>query len=233
MNNVMKCIITGAGKGVGFEMALALNKVNNYEIHALSRSKDDLLHLKELAIKNDNKSIYTLSGDINDITQQQWETYLREIGGVDILILNAAELIVKPLSETTNDEWQRIFKTNFWTPLNFINWSIPMFNKGPKQILIIGTIGVLPNFKQLPNIAAYLASKAALHCLLESYAAELKDLNFHFNLIALGSTDTRMSAQVTQTAAKQSPQKVALYIKDYLLNEGLNNNGEIKIVNQF
>ena len=120
---------------------------------------------------------------------------LRELGALDVLVLNAG--IYGPMGPTESvslDEWRRAIDINLFGVLLPSRALIPHFKKagGGKIIVLSGGGATNP----LPNISAYAASKAAVVRLMETLAEELKPFHVDVNAIAPGALATRLVDEV-------------------------------------
>lgn len=189
----MNIVITGAGKGIGFDTALALAENRDNKVIALSRDEAGLNLLKDRAGGNglQNIDIYPLDllkvsgGDINAIARKYQQ--------IDVLINNAGILINKPFAETTIEDWQSVFNTNLFATVNLVQLLLPyMSHNELSHIVNIGSMGGFTGTSKFNGLSAYSASKAALGNLAETLAEELKEYNIRVNCLALGSVNTSM-----------------------------------------
>jgi NAD(P)-dependent dehydrogenase (short-subunit alcohol dehydrogenase family) len=120
---------------------------------------------------------------------------LRELGGLDVLVLNAG--IYGPMGATESvplDEWRRALDINLYGVLLPCRAVIPHFKKAGRGKIIVLSGGGATN--PLPNISAYAASKAAVIRLMETLAEELKPFRVDVNAIAPGALKTRLVDEV-------------------------------------
>lgn len=190
----MNIVITGASSGVGFEAVLELILQNNHHVVALARSHDKLKRLYEIAKGlNPDCNLYPARFDI---VHDDYETGLlpfinEKIGHVDILINNAGILINKPFMEITTIDFAEMLQTNVLGHVKMIKQLVPIMPSG-SHIVNIGSMGGFQGSVKFPGLAAYSASKAALHTLTECLALELADKKINVNCLALGSAQTEM-----------------------------------------
>jgi NAD(P)-dependent dehydrogenase (short-subunit alcohol dehydrogenase family) len=190
----MNIVITGASSGVGFEAVLELILQNEHHVVALARSHDKLKRLYEIAKGlNPDCNIYPARFDI---VHDDYETGLlpfinEKIGHVDILINNAGILINKPFMEITTIDFAEMLQTNVLGHVKMIKQLVPIMPTG-SHIVNIGSMGGFQGSIKFPGLAAYSASKAALHTLTECLALELADKKINVNCLALGSAQTEM-----------------------------------------
>ncbi|MGB4775728.1 MAG: SDR family oxidoreductase [Daejeonella sp.] len=226
----MNIIISGASSGVGFEAVLELALSNNHQIIALARNEDKLRNLYEIAINlNPDCTLYPV---IFDIGHTNYETTLvpiikKHLGTVDILINNAGLLINKSFEELSELDFVEMLQANFLGHVKMIQQILP-FMKENAHIVNIGSMGGFQGSVKFPGLAAYSASKAALHNLTECLALELSNRKIKVNCLALGSAQTEMLEKAFPDY--QSPVmafEMGKYIADFALTGHKFFNGKI------
>ncbi len=190
----MNIVITGASSGVGYEAALELIADTDNSVIALARSEDKLQLLSETALsQNPVCNLFTTAFDIihGDYTDELVPFITACIGKVDVLINNAGALVSKPFEEVTQLDFAEMLQSNLLGHVKMIQSLLPLMKKGA-HIVNIGSMGGYQGSVKFPGLAAYSASKAALHALTECLASELEDRNIKINCLALGSAQTEM-----------------------------------------
>lgn len=190
----MNIVITGASSGVGYEAALELILDTDNAVIALARSEDKLERLNEIALSlNPDCNLITTMFDIvhGDYTADLVPFIEDRIGNVDALINNAGTLINKPFEQLTQLDFAEMLQTNLLGHVKMIQFLLPLMRKGA-HIVNIGSMGGFQGSVKFPGLAAYSASKAALHTLTECLALELADRDIKINCLALGSAQTEM-----------------------------------------
>jgi NAD(P)-dependent dehydrogenase (short-subunit alcohol dehydrogenase family) len=189
----MNIIITGASSGIGFEAALEFSLNTKNKVVCIARSADKLRKLHEIA-----KSITpecTLLPVAFDLVNDDYNALIpfvkERLGQVDILINNAGSLINKPFLETTENDLAEMLEFNVMSHFKMIRYMLPFLRSG-SHILNIGSMGGFQGSIKFAGLAAYSASKAALHTLTECLAQELVETGIKINCLALGSAQTEM-----------------------------------------
>ena len=190
---VMNIIITGASSGIGFEAALEFSLDTKNKVVCIARSADKLRKLHEIA-----KSITpdcTLLPVAFDLVNDDYNAlipFIREkLGTIDILINNAGSLINKPLLETTENDLAEMLENNVISHFKMTRYMLQFMDSGA-HIVNIGSMGGFQGSIKFPGLAAYSASKGALHILTECMAQELVQTGIKINCLALGSAQTEM-----------------------------------------
>lgn len=190
----MNIVITGASSGVGFESVLELTGSGAHKVVALARSEDKLSKLQEIALAlNPDCVLYSAKFDI---VHDDYETGLipfikDRMGTVDVLINNAGSLINKPFMEISQLDFAEMLQNNLLGHVKMIQHITPLM-PAKSHIVNIGSMGGFQGSEKFPGLAAYSASKAALHTLTECLAIELADREISINCLALGSAQTEM-----------------------------------------
>lgn len=226
----MNIVISGASSGVGFEAVLELIGSGNHKIVALARSEDKLYKLQEIALAlNPGCMLYTAQFDIvHDDYENDLLPFIKErMGSVDVLINNAGSLINKSFMQTSQLDFVEMFQNNLLGHIKMIQHIAPLM-PAKSHILNIGSMGGFQGSVKFPGLAAYSASKAALHALTECLAAEFADKQICVNCLALGSAQTEMLEKAFP--AYQSPVlafEMGKYIADFALSGQKFFNGKI------
>lgn len=189
----MNIIITGASSGIGFEAALELTLDSKNKVVCIARSADKLRKLLEIAKQiNPECTLLPVEFDlINDDYAALAPFLKQQLGKVDILINNAGQLINKSFLETTEADLATMLETNVISHFKMIKCTLPFMEAGA-HILNIGSMGGFQGSIKFPGLAAYSASKSALHTLTECLALELAPSGIKVNCLALGSAQTEM-----------------------------------------
>lgn len=190
----MNIVITGASSGVGFEAVLELILNTDNAVIAVARSEDKLDQLSEIAIGlNPDCNLITSKFDIvhGDYTADLVPFVEERFVNVDVLINNAGTLINKPFEQITQLDFVDMLQTNLLGHVKMIQHLLPLMRRG-SHIVNIGSMGGYQGSVKFLGLAAYSASKAALHTLTECLALELADRNIKINCLALGSAQTEM-----------------------------------------
>ena len=223
----MVVVVTGASKGIGFELIKLLSKSN--KVYCVSRSVDSILKLREKLSNPEN--LFYLKADICKLDQQAINEWIQE-DEVDVLINNAGLLINKPFLEQTYADYQSVLDVNLFGTINMSQLLMSKLQRSKGQIVNIGSIGGIQGSSKYPGLSVYSSSKGAISILTECMAVELKELNIKVNCLALGAVQTEMlNSAFPGFKAQVSAQKMAQYIVNFISNGALLSNGLIIPVN--
>jgi len=189
-------LITGASKGLGKAMAVALGAAGA-RIALVSRSVEQLNEVGR-AVKDAGGDARVFQADVSN--EEQVRNLERDVTGafgkVDILINNAGINIRKPLIEFTLEEWQRVLDTNLTSVFLVCRSFIPHM-KGAGYGRIINMASIM-SWVSLPGRAAYSASKTALLGVTRALALELAADSITVNAISPGPFATEMNTTLMQ-----------------------------------
>jgi len=200
-------IITGTSSGIGFELVSIFSK-KNHKVLALSRDNSKLRGLKL-------DGVDAIDFDLNHNEYAKINEFLKKVEKIDILINNAGYLVNKPFSETTLEDFQKVYSTNVFSVAMLIKNTIDFMESG-SNVLNISSIGGIQGSVKFPGLSAYSSSKGALNILTEMLAEEFKDRGIHFNSLALGSVQTKMLEKAFPNfTASTSASEMAEYIYNF------------------
>jgi NAD(P)-dependent dehydrogenase (short-subunit alcohol dehydrogenase family) len=213
-------IITGTSRGIGYELALQFANAG-HNVLAISRKTPQALI--------DHQNISCLSVDLSDESQlDKIVTFLSSTWkNVDAIIHNAGSLLLKPFSETTQKDFEDIYKVNVFAVANLTRICIPYLHKG-SHVVTISSMGGIQGSLKFAGLAAYSSSKGAVITLSELLSEEYKDKGIAFNVLALGSVQTEMLAEAFP--GYQAPiqaNEMADYIYNFTLTGNKYFNGKV------
>lgn len=194
-------LITGANRSIGLEVAKQLSKKGLF-VYLGSRDLEKGNAVADELKKNGYENIKAIEIDVtnsNSILAAK-KVIESEQGKLDILINNAGILGTNPqlASDTSIEEIQKVFDTNFFGVINVTQTFLELLKKSenPRISNITSGLGSLtlhsdPSWKYYGiKTAGYGTSKAALNAYTIALAYELKELSFKVNAIDPGYTAT-------------------------------------------
>ncbi|MBA2610696.1 MAG: SDR family oxidoreductase [Bacteroidetes bacterium] len=191
----MTILITGASKGIGFEMVKLFSQSQNTFVIGVSRNTEPLT---KLVNQKNTHSVLPLKADITSPQDhKKIVKTLKALGlKIDVLINNAGEIINKPFEKITAKELHSVYNTNVFGPFMLVQTLLPFFTKNKKSHIVnISSMGGFQGSSKFPGLSAYSSSKAALSGLTECLAEELKPKNISVNCLAIGAVQTEMLAK--------------------------------------
>lgn len=180
-------IVTGAGSGIGKATAIELSKQGATVVVTglhLSSCKETLKFIKNgIALKCDvSKKV-----DIQKTVAKVIKKYKK----IDILVNNAGVLVQKPLTETTERDWDFVLDVNL-KGIFLMTQAVAKHMIKRKQGAII-SIASIAGQVGFPALSAYCASKGGIINLTREFALELAPYNIRVNAIAPAAIRTDMT----------------------------------------
>jgi len=222
IENKLIALITGAGSGIGAEIAKELSQKN---IHTIITDKTLIgLRKTEEAILSNKGTCTVAQLDMQDflgIDRLGFEVFKRW-KKLDIMISNAAILgTLGPIHHQNSEEFQEVLKVNAVSNHRLIRSFEALLKKGnnPKAIFLSSSLVANPK----PFWGAYSVSKAMLEHIVKIWALENKNNNLSISLIDPGETDTPMRRQAMpgeNSKLLRKPQDVAkLILKEIFIDK--------------
>ena len=184
-------LITGAGQGIGYTLAVGLGKAGARLI-LNDRNKNRL----DKALKKMETQGIKATGVLFDVRNEneiaeEIKVAQKEVGPIDILVNNAGIQIRGPLEKYGADKWQEIIETNLTSVFLVSKAIVPTMirRNGGKIINICSVQSELAR----PTIAPYTASKGGVKMLTKGMATDWGKYNIQVNGLAPGYIRTLLT----------------------------------------
>jgi len=190
-------LVTGSSRGIGREVARELSaKGARVAVHYRADSEA----ARETLASLEGGPHAAFAADVADADSARAlvEGVAREMGGIDVLVNNAAIFEAHPVLEVDFAGWQaawsRTIATNLVGPANlsFLAARI-MIERGGGRVVNVSSRGA---FRGEPDTPAYGASKAGLNAMSQSMAQALAPHGVYFYVVAPGFVETDMAASL-------------------------------------
>jgi NADP-dependent 3-hydroxy acid dehydrogenase YdfG len=185
-------IVTGAGRGIGKAIALALAGEGS-NLVLVARTEEQIEAVGDLARKQEVK-VLALKADVRvekDVKTVVQET-VRTFGRIDILVNNAGVLPEStrvPLAEISEEDWDKVLTTNLKGMFLFTKNVLPVMKTENEGFIV--TVSSLMGRWGFTNLSTpYTASKFGICGLTETLFKEVKDTNIRVSMVCPGVVDT-------------------------------------------
>ena len=201
--NSRVALITGAGRGLGRELAIALAR-SGVAIAALDRDAEGLMSL-EAQLRRENRPFAWELADVTDAPSVAAKVALLEdqLGPIDLLIANAGIGKDTPAHDFQADDIANLIQVNLLGVANSIAAVLPgMIERRRGHIVGISSLASLHG---LPRMMGYCASKAGVNALLESLRLAVRRYEISVTTVCPGYMRTPMNAQMKDYSALMDP----------------------------
>lgn len=198
----MTVLITGAGRGIGRAIALALAS-KGHTLLLTARTMTELESVKqEIESTGSPTFIYSCDLTSRDAISSLLASVKNDVGTVDILINNAGIAGSAKLEDTTDELWQKTFAVNVDAPFFLARAIMPDMKKSGRGIMInIASTAALEGFNYT---SAYTASKHALLGLSRALSVELRKSNISVHTICPGFVRTDILSKSIENITKRT-----------------------------
>jgi 3-oxoacyl-[acyl-carrier protein] reductase len=184
-------LVTGASRGIGRSMALALAKAGARVLVHYS-SAESAADEVVAAIRAAGGEADKVAADLRDANgPHELAKRVRTLAGerLDILIANAGISKAAPIEETTVEDFDNLFAVNVRAPFFLVQQLLPLLGDGSSVVLLSS----LAARAAVSNLSAYASTKGAIDTLVKHFAFALGERGIRVNAIAPGVVATDMS----------------------------------------
>jgi NAD(P)-dependent dehydrogenase (short-subunit alcohol dehydrogenase family) len=207
----MKAIITGGDSGIGRAVAIAYAREGADLVIAYLSETEDAGEVKMLVEAEGRKAVL-VPGDITDPGHCRAivKTAVDELGGIDILVNNAAhQATFKDIGDISDEEWDLTFRTNIHAMFYLTKAAVPHMKPGRGAIVNTASVNSdMPN----PTLLAYATTKGAIQNFTGGLAQMLAEKGIRANAVAPGPIWTplipsTMPDEAVKSFGSQTPMK--------------------------
>jgi NAD(P)-dependent dehydrogenase (short-subunit alcohol dehydrogenase family) len=180
-----KALITGGDSGIGRAVAIAFAREGADIAISYTEAEEQDARETERWVTEAGRKCVLLPGDIKDEGHctELIENATRELGGLNILINNAAyQRTWQDITEIPTEEFDAIFKTNIYAPFWLTRAALKVFPEGGS---IINTVSIQA-YQPSANLLPYSATKGALVNLTKAVAQAAAEKGIRCNAVAPG-----------------------------------------------
>jgi NAD(P)-dependent dehydrogenase (short-subunit alcohol dehydrogenase family) len=205
-----RVVITGGDSGIGRAVAIAFAREGADILVSYLNEHSDAEDTKQIIEEAGRKAVL-LAGDIQTAAhcRKIVDTARVELGGIDILVNNAAhQASYKSIEEITDEEWELTFKVNIHAMFYLTKAAVPHMKPGS---VIINTSSINADSPN-PTLLAYATTKGAIHNFTAGLAQLLAEKGIRANVVAPGPVWTplipsTMPEEAVENFGKNTPMK--------------------------
>jgi NAD(P)-dependent dehydrogenase (short-subunit alcohol dehydrogenase family) len=213
-------IITGTSRGIGYELALQFANAGHHVLAISRKTAKGLLANQNITCLSVDLSKENELIAVENFISQTWKQ-------VDIIIHNAGSLINKPFAQTSQIDFENVYKVNVFGVANLNRICLPYMQKG-SHVVSISSMGGIQGSMKFAGLSAYSSSKGAVITLSELLAEEYKEQGIAFNVLALGAVNTEMLQEAFPGyEAPISATEMADYVFNFALTGNKYHNGKV------
>jgi NAD(P)-dependent dehydrogenase (short-subunit alcohol dehydrogenase family) len=206
----MHAIITGGDSGIGRAVAIAYAREGADVLISYLEEDEDAKSTKGLVEEAGRKAVL-VRGDIQsaDHCRSIVDTAVKELGGIDILVNNAAhQATFKSIEDISDAEWELTFRVNIHAMFYLVKAAVPHMKPGSAIINTASVNSDNPN----PTLLAYATTKGAIQNFTGGLAQLLAEKGIRANAVAPGPIWTplipsTMTDEAVTNFGKQVPMK--------------------------
>ncbi|HYY12051.1 MAG TPA: SDR family oxidoreductase [Kineosporiaceae bacterium] len=190
--------VTGGASGIGLATARLL------------RERGARVAVLDLAPAPDGEDVLSVRCDIGDdvLVRAAVAQAADTLGGLDVLVNNAAISSVGTVEQNPDTEWARVLDVNVTGVVRVTRAALPHLRRSGAASVV--TTCSIASWAGIPNRALYSASKGALYALTLAMAADHVREGIRFNAVAPGTADTPWVSRLLAQAADPAAERAAL-----------------------
>ena len=179
-----RALITGGDSGIGRAVAIGMAK-EGADIAILYLEEDRDAEATGELVEREGVKFLALKGDIGDeaFCRHAIDMAVKELGGLDILVNNAAEQHPKlHLSEISAEQLEKTFRTNVFSMFHLTKAALKHMNEGAA---IVNSTSVTA-YRGSGGLIDYASTKGAMVAFTRSLSANLAERGIRVNAVAPG-----------------------------------------------
>ena len=188
-------VVTGVGSGIGKAISMAF--ADEGASLGVGDISEDLLSKTTKDLKNKSTNITSITTDVSseEEVKKLIDETVNAYGKLDIIVNNVSVAIGGyPITDMSNEDWQKIIGINFSSVFYGCKHSIPHLKKNNGGSII--NIASVQAHNPLPGWAAYAGIKGGVISMTRNIASEFGPYNIRANTISPGTIATEMVNQV-------------------------------------
>jgi NAD(P)-dependent dehydrogenase (short-subunit alcohol dehydrogenase family) len=195
-----RILVTGSSRGIGRAIARELAaRGATLVVHGPPESEE--LRASYQDVRKRSPSSILVGADLShsDRIAALFETIERQLGGLDVLVNNAATQNPSPLVDLEEKDWDHVLTVNLKAPFLCAQHAARLMRSGGRGGKIINISSVHAHAPRR-NYAHYSTAKAGLEQLTRCLALELAEYNIQANAVVVGAVATELTPPDRQAA---------------------------------
>jgi 3-oxoacyl-[acyl-carrier protein] reductase len=182
-------LVTGASRGIGRAIAERLASDGAAVAINYGREAAEAKKVVDKITAGGGKA-FAIQADVGQVAEihRLFDTTIAHFGGLDIVVNNAGVMFNKPVSATTEADFDRIFAINVKGTFFSCQQAATRLNEGGRIINLSSST----TLRLMPTYGAYVATKGAIEQLTRSLAKELGPRKITVNAVSPGPTETEL-----------------------------------------
>ena len=177
-------VVTGANRGIGHAIALALAEAGADIVGTSRQMSDDESIAKE--VRALGQKFFPFACDMKNRAESTAlaKKVLTEVGQVDILVNNAGTIRRENIADYSLADWDEVVEVNLTAPFILTqDFGKPMLERGAGKVIFISS---LLSYQGGIRVPAYTASKSGIAGLVKAFANEWAGKGVNVNAVAPG-----------------------------------------------
>ena len=194
-------VVTGLSQGIGRAVAVALAEAGANVAGVYLGDREGAAEVGR-QIREVGREAFIVEADTGEPATARMlaEEATTRWGSLDIWVNNAARLMVKPLIETTDEDWHGLLAANLHGYFYGCRAAAGvMYDQGGGRIINVSSAA---DIQTLANLSAYVTAKGGIVGLTRTLALEAADHNVTVNAIAPGAIDTPLNVKAYTPAVR-------------------------------
>lgn len=196
--NMKTALITGASGGIGRETVIEFVK-NGYFVCAYYNSDEKSIKtlLDDISSMGFSGYVFPVKADLSNekSIQDAIAQTKKNFNHIDVLVNNAGVSLIKLLTDTTENEWDKVFSVNVKSAFTLSKFVLPeMISRQSGKIINVSSVWGISGASME---SVYSASKSALIGLTKALAKEVAPSGITVNCVCPGVINTKMNACFT------------------------------------
>ena len=202
-------IVTGGSRGIGAAIVKKLAK-NNYNVVLNYNNSQESARKIQEELKQENIHVEIFKADVSkrEEVKELVDFTLKQFGNIDVLINNAGIDQIKPFTDITDEDWNRMIQINLNSVFYCTQEVLPtMINNKDGSIINISSIwGITGGSCEVH----YSVTKAGIDGMTKALAKELGHSNIRVNSIAPGIINTEINKNFSKDELKEIEKEIPL-----------------------